>query len=108
MIELGQVLTGLVRRTTEGKLRWSRTVEQDRFITSVDAISVVIEEAGSPENARYRLDILGESGEIVESLRYEDTTTEQDRKLARLYILARRSAHNTDEILQKLADSLEL
>ena len=108
MIELGQILEGLVQRTTEGKLNWSRTVENGRFVTSVDAISVVVEELQYPADIRYRLDILDESGETVESLRYEDMTSEQDEQLARLYVLARRSALNIDSTLEKLAKGLEL
>ena len=104
MVDLDQVLTGLVRRTDEGVLRWSRTVEGGRFTTSVDAISVLISE----DHPGYRLDILDESGETVESLRYADTTIEQDNKLARLFVLARRSAHNIDSTLEKLARGLEL
>lgn len=108
MIELGQILEGLVQRTTEGKLNWSRTVENGRFVTSVDAISVVVVELQYPADIRYRLDILDESGETVESLRYEDTTSEQDEQLARLYVLARRSALNINATLEKLAKGLEL
>ena len=108
MIELGQILSGLVQRTADGKLRWTRSVLDDRFVASVDAISVTIEEEGNYSSARYRLDILDESGEIVESLGYRDTTAEQDEELARLYVLARRSAHNIDSILEKLAKGLEL
>lgn len=108
MIELGQILTGLVRRTAEGKLKWSRTVEDYRFVTSVDAISVMIVEEQFDERFQYRLVILDESGETVESLGYEDTGTEEDEQLGRLYVLARRSALNIDSILEKLAEALEL
>ena len=109
MIELGQILVGLVQRTTEGKLKWSRTVQNDRFVTSVDAISIVILETEDYNaNINYRLDILDESGETVESLGYADTTREQDEQLARLYVLARRSAHNIDATLEKLAKALDL
>ena len=106
MIEVGQILAGLVQRTTEGKLKWSRAVENGRFVTSVDAISIMIQEiqTGGP----YRLDILDESGEIVESLSYQDMSREQDEQLARLYVLARRLALNTDSTLEKLAKALEL
>ena len=106
MIEVGQILAGLVQRTTEGKLKWSRAVENGRFVTSVDAISIMIQEmqAGGP----YRLNIFDESGETVESLGYEDTTEEQYEQLARLYVLARRSALNADLTLEKLAKALEL
>ena len=110
MIEVGQILAGLVQRTTEGKLKWSRAVENGRFVTSVDAISIMIQEMQypSPRRNRYGLDILDESGETIESLRYQDATTEQDEQLARLYVLARRSALNTDLTLEKLAKALDL
>ena len=104
MVDLDQVLTGLVRRTEEGILKWSRTVEGSRFTTSVDTISILI----SIDSEGYRLDILDESGEVVESLQYADTTVEQDKKLERLFVLARRSAHNIDSTLEKLARGLEL
>ncbi len=108
MIEIWQILEGLIQRTAEGKLKWSRSVPSDRFVTSVDAISVVIAEYFFSGASRNRLDILDESGEIVESLDYQDTTSEQDGQLARLYVLARRSAHDVDATLEKLARGLEL
>ncbi len=108
MIELDQILTGLVLRTTEGKVKWSRTVQDNRLATSVGAISVVIMQESDPPIVRYTLDILDESGEIVESLTYQETTNEQDEELARLYVLARRSAHNIDATLERLAKALEL
>ena len=82
MIDLDQILTGLIQRTDEGKLNWSRTVQQDQFVTSVDTISVMIFEA----EGEHGLDIIDESGGIVESLRFEDTTREQDEQLERLFI----------------------
>ena len=108
MIELGQILNGLVERTTEGKLKWSRSVNDNRFVTSVDAISVVIEEYISGGDTRRRLDIIDESGDTVESLNFRDTTREQDEQLARLYVLARRSALDVDSVLEKLAKGLQL
>ena len=108
MIELGQILTGLVQRTTEGKLKWSRAVQNDRFVTSVDAVSIVIVETEDARRGSYRLDILDESGETVDSLSYQDSTGEEDEELARLYVLARRSALDVDSTLEKLAKALEL
>ncbi len=108
MVELGQILSGLIRRTEEGRLKWSRAVENDRFVTSVDAISVVIIEQDYPGSNRFRLDILDESGETVESLSFRDMSPGQDELLARLYVLARRQALNVDSTLEKLAKGLEL
>lgn len=108
MIELAQILTGLVERTSEGKLKWSRTVQDHRFATSIGAISVVISEFDGQNPPRYGLDILDESGETVESLRYHNSTAEQDQQMERLFFQARRSALNIDEILERLAKGLEL
>ena len=115
MIELGQILAGLVQRTAEGKLKWRRTVQDDRFVTSVDAISIVIVELHGYFDAdlnlaptTHRLDIYDESGEIVESFGDQDTNEEEDKQLARLYVLARRSALNIDSTLEKIAKALDL
>ena len=105
MVELSQILTGLIQRTTEGKLKWSRAARSDRFITSVDAISIVITEV---LHSAYRLEVLNEAGETVEDLEFPNTTDEQNRQLEGLYALARRSALNTDTTLEKLAKGLEL
>ncbi len=106
MIEMGQILEGLVRRTEEGRLKWRRSIESNRFVTSVDVISIRIQEILAVEG--YRLDILDESGEIVESLRYQDMSRDEEEQLARLYVLARRSAIDVDSTLEKLAKALEL
>ena len=107
MTNLSQILTGVVQRTEEGKLKWSLGAENDEFVASVDAISIVINATGRARNV-HRLDILDESGETVDSLDYNTTTTEQNRELARLYILARRSALDVEATLEKLAKALEL
>ena len=108
MIDLGDILEGLVQRTTEGKLKWTPSVAEGRFITSVDAITIVIWEIPD-ESFAYRLDILdAESGQTIESLGYEQPTAGLDGVLKRLYVLARRSAVDFDSTLQKLAKALEL
>ena len=104
MIELGPILEGLIERTTEGKLKWSRTVPHDRFVTSVDAISIVVQES---LGTSYILEILNEGGETVETLDNRLATTEQRAQVERLFVLARRSALNSELTLQKLAKALE-
>ena len=111
MIELDQILDGLIRRTMDGKLQWRRSVQDDRFVASVDAISVVVREwtpRSSGSRPSYRLEILDENGQTVEDLHYDNSTREQDEQMERLFVLARRSALNIDSVLQKLAESLEL
>ena len=116
MIELGQILEGLVQRTGEGRLKWRQSVENTRFVTAVDTIAVVIQQIRDGdlyhpdirERDIYRLDIYDESGEIIESLSYLDTSREQNEQMARLYMMARRQALNADATLAKLAKGLEL
>ena len=111
MIELDQILDGLIRRTTDGKLQWRRSVRDDQFVASVDAISVVVGEWASFSSGfrpTYRLEILDENGQTVEVLDNDNSTGEQYEKMGQLFALARRSALNIDSVLQKLAESLEL
>ena len=105
MIELGQILSRMVQRTADGKLEWAKSDEDGRFIVSVNTISVAIAQDG---DFFHRLDIFDESGEIVVSYGYNDTSTAEDEELARLYVLARRSARDVDSVLEKLAKGLEL
>lgn len=109
MIELGQILSAVFQRTTEGKLKWSRSLKKDRFITSVGSISIVIvEETDSWIGTKHHLEIVDEDGETIETLGYLDATNEQIQQLDRLFVLARRSALDVDSTLEKLAKGLEL
>lgn len=108
MIELGQILTRVLERTTEGKLKWSRTVRSDRFVASIDAISMVIMEIPGRISNHHQLDILSEEGETIDSLSHQDTTAGQDTQLERLFQLARRSALDVDATLEKLAKALDI
>ena len=119
MNEMDQILEGLIRRTNAGKLRWRPSVERDAFLTSVDAISVVVRFSmgGLRNPARYQLEILNDEGDTAEVIETQGAlcevpddrraTPEQARQLDRLYVLARRSALNTQATLAKLAKSLE-
>ena len=108
MIELDQILEGLVQRTTEGKLKWRRGVREGQYVTSVDAISIVVMNDEFLEPLGYRLEILEESGKTVESLRNRHSTAEQGQQLERLHLEAHRSARESDPVLEKLARALEL
>lgn len=111
MIELDQILDGLIQRTTDGKLNWRSSIHDDQFVASVDAISVVVRESpgrGIDADPNYRFEILDENGRTVEVLYSSTVTAQQDRQLEQLFTLARRSALNTDAVLQKLAAALEL
>ncbi len=122
MSQLDNILDGLIQQTTEGKLAWTPTVADDRYVTSIDTISVVISQLGGGArlgimSGRYQLEILNDQGFTVEVLQTSDgfgvnqddkyATDKQAGQMSRLYALARRSALNAEATLEKLARALE-
>lgn len=111
MSELDNILARLIQRTTERKLKWSRAANPNQFVTSVDAISVVIHEMPGFDygvSSSYRLEILNEDGETVEILGDMEATVEQCQQLERLHTTARRSTLRYEETLEKLARALDV
>ncbi len=113
MNELDRILDGLIQRTSDGKLRWSRAASDDQFATSVDTISVII---GRPQELRRgtsglpQLEIYNEHGHLAEVMQFDAPSPDNvDRidKLRRLHAMARHSALNVQETLEKLAKALE-
>lgn len=124
MSQMDKILDGLIRRTNDGKLNWRRSVREDDFIASVDAISVVVRgfrRGRLLETSKYQIEIKdaqGSSARVLETLDEEEVgnvdvpsdrlaTDVQAQRLKRLYALARRSALNPDATLDKLAKALE-
>lgn len=111
MNELDKILDGLIQRTSDGKLIWSRAAADDQFATSIDAISVVVGKSSRFQGVIPgfpRLEIYNERGDLAEVIQVGDTTAvEQRQKIDRLRELARRSALDTQLTLEKLAKALE-
>ncbi len=110
MSQLDNILEGLIERTTNGTLKWSRTVESNQFVTSVDTISVVVRElpvGGWVIPTSYRLEILDEMGETIEVIGPGEESNNRTQQVGRLYILARHSALDVQSTLAKLAKALE-
>ena len=115
MNELDKILDGLIRRTSDGKLNWSRTAEANQFVTSVDTISVIVRRRSVSRPSlrtsvpEFRLEILDDQGTLIETFESGDagTTPQRQEDLASLHELARHSALNIQETLEKLAKALE-
>ncbi len=120
MNDLDKILEGLVRRTADGKLQWSRSVPSGEFVTSIDAISIVIRDPSEGltfGSGRYQLAIFDDEDDAVAVLESDGlfksvpndrrATPDQTTQLGHLYELARRSALNTQATLEKLAKALE-
>ena len=114
-----QVLTGLVDRTTDGKLEWRSALGRNAFLATVDLIGVIIKPSGGSSNGQrgYSLEILNNEGLIAEVLATDadyaaeigarSITDDQREMIIRLFHLARRSALNTDATMSELASRLE-
>ena len=113
MNELDRILDGLIQRTSDGKLKWSRAASDDQFATSVDTISVVIGKSSKVQRGlgdQPRLEIYNERGDLAEVMQFDGRSPDelkQIKKLTRLHELARRSALDTQTTLEKLAKALE-
>ncbi|MYC32939.1 MAG: hypothetical protein F4X64_07155 [Chloroflexi bacterium] len=121
MSQMDKILDGLIRRTNDGKLNWRRSVREDDFIASVDAISVVVRgfrRGRLSDISKYQIEIKDAQGSSVGVLETNDepdvdvapdrqATLSQTHQVKRLYTLARRSALNPDATLDKLAKALE-
>ena len=115
MDKTSEILDGLINRTKEGKLTWHTTITRDTFITSVDTIGIVVKLLDDFLE-RYQIEIQNDEGvtayilqtpHLAKGAKAEnEANPEQDRKLSRLFTLARSSALNTDLTLEKLAESL--
>jgi hypothetical protein len=113
MNELDRILDGLIQRTFDGKLKWSRAVSDDQFATSVDTISVLIGKSSRLQRGvadQPRLEIYNERGDLAEVMQFDRPSTGemgQIQRLNQLHGLARRSALDTQTTLEKLAKALE-
>ena len=121
MSRMDDILSSLVRRTEEGKLKWRTSADSQVFIASVDTIGIAVRRIGQRNHLvseeRHKLEILNDEGMTVEVLETGDdfglvpteslATGEQARNLNRLFTLARRSALESDATLEKLARNLE-
>lgn len=112
MNELDRILDGLIQRTTEGKLKWSRATSDDQFATSVDTISVVVGRSSRLQRGVLdlpRLEIYNERGNLAEVMQFDGPSPDnlqQVQKLQELHGLARRAALDTQATLDKLAKAL--
>ena len=110
MSQLDHILERLIQRTADGSLTWRRSGDNDKFVMSVDSITVAVTDlrgAMGYASLGQRLEIINESGQTVEVLDVNShPTIEQEERLERLFILARRSALETQATLEKLANAL--
>ena len=116
------ILEGLITRTTESQLTWDRSANTDEFVTTVGDVAITIRRvanAGLISSERFLLRIVDDEGSNVESLESAGgmsglihvpserrATVEQGSKLNELFLLARRSALDVQNTIDKLLSDL--
>lgn len=113
LIKLIQLLT---EKTDDKKLKWEITADSNKYLTSLPEYNVIVTE----EIAGYKLTITDRWDDLIEEVWDEDLEeTELESPIATalrknpheqmkiLFILARRSARNTDEAIDEIISTLE-
>ncbi|SPF42294.1 conserved hypothetical protein [Candidatus Sulfopaludibacter sp. SbA4] len=116
---VSNLLTTLIERlldlTTEGKIKWEETADENVFLASVSHNVVTIGRRRSPEDYDswdYEIQVSDRQGRLVDETSSSDTSVTAEGgnpyvDLARLFEAARRKALDTDKVLAELISSLD-
>lgn len=107
MVDISQVMTKLIIRSRDGKLKWRETSDERTFMTILGDVGVLIRSIDIL-NIDHELQIVDGEGRVVEVLS-SSRIADGDLKgaLRLLYDLARRSAYDTDSTLAELVKQLD-
>lgn len=116
--KLTSLVTTLVEKTEEGKVSWSPTVNADEFVAGFSRYAILIrkdvavyEFGDTSQETHLELLFLNEDGRVMDSKAASpDSLSDQSDDFERLYelfTLARRSAYNVEEGIDRLLQELE-
>jgi hypothetical protein len=105
---LSMLVEGLLAQTREGTRSWSETEEDFVFECDTPRAAVRIESLDRDDGAPFRIVVLNSSGREVESLSSSARGLDplDADGFAELYLLAKRSALGTDELIDDLFEEL--
>ena len=119
MSDINNILTGLIKETTESKLTWARSTNPDEFVAAVRDFAITISRVATPSltsSERFLLRIVDDEGSTVESLESigrrayvpseRRATAVQSRQLNELFLLARSSALDVPTAMAKIMEGL--
>ena len=98
MVEMGDVVEKLTKRTEEDRVPWKPTVDEQAFVASVGNLSVLI---SSDYGGRIKLSVLDEKGMEI------DYANRPQAALIDLHSSAKRKALGADERLAELMKALD-
>ena len=105
---IDNLVSQLIEATAGGRVKWADTADEDSFRTPFKAGSIRIsaqastDEDGVPDTDYY-LVIINKDGKIAD----EYSSIEDDVKLGQLYELARRSARDSDAVINSILEELQ-
>lgn len=116
--KLTSLVTTLVEKTEEGKVSWNPTVNADEFVAGFSRYAILIrkdvavyEFGDTSQETHLELLFLNEDGRVMDSKAASpDSLSGQSDDFERLYelfTLARRSAYNVEEGIDRLLQELE-
>ena len=109
--KLTSLVTTLVEKTEEGKVSWNPTVNADEFVAGFSRYAILIRKDilldESPIQTYFELLFLNEDGREMESSVSISGERGIQQRLRKLFTLARRSAYNVEEGLNRLLQEIE-
>ena len=105
-----QLAERLLRLTIQQKIKWSEA-EGDSYIYAMADASAVIRNVDNDGRHPYALELYDKSGDIVDSLttaypRANHSVPPYNDLVMNLFVMARRSAHNVDEVINNFMAAL--
>jgi len=116
--QIVRLVEKLTELTSQNKIVWETTADEDTFLTSAGkSVVKIARDGGLPDAPVYRIQLLNEAGRVVEEAvassfdehgRYDPTQLKPEAALVgSLHELARRSALHADQAVADLLSSLE-
>ncbi len=109
--KIERLINVLYNKTANHSVQWAVTSEEDAFRLPSDAANVRIErkeifnqDHGEMYTKRV-LEIFNKQGRLVDD--YSPQSALEEKYFDDLFSLARRSAHNTDDLLDQLLDEIQ-
>jgi hypothetical protein len=103
------IVKKLFRKTVDGCVDWEESFINNGYLTTRDGVSIIIyKDSDDSGSDRYEFRLLNEHGEVVDEFSDEDfDDSDMYNFCAELYSIARGYAKGTEQLLDKLLNSLE-
>ncbi|MDA1312707.1 MAG: hypothetical protein O2968_05165 [Acidobacteria bacterium] len=100
----------LVSKTDSGTAAWEESGESEKYVTSIPHFSVAIASTSAQDSwdnyeRGYTISLIDEAGRTIEHL-YGGEYSSEGKRLAELYVRAKRKAHGVEQALDEILSAL--